>query len=169
MIDLTETLYSKWIWIMIQSNALRKLESILDEVITEGNDAETSGSVLLRTMRLDQQPQNIIDFYGVLSKAEEEAIKLKNLPRFDRYFQVIEELHKFCIINHIWTTRWKVFATHIKSKNVFIALDELANYFHSQNSKVFLEEKFINKLNAEFESLLSKILESDLSEELKNT
>lgn len=50
---------------------------------------------------------------------------------------------------------------------VLNTLDALANYFHSQNPAILLEQDFLQKLNGEFESLLDGILNSNLSGELK--
>jgi hypothetical protein len=42
-----------------QSNALRRLEDILDEAVAYENKAEQTGVVLLKVMKLDVEPQNI--------------------------------------------------------------------------------------------------------------
>lgn len=76
---------------MQQSNALRRLKTILDEAVTNGDRQELSGPILLRAMRLGEQPQNVVDFYELLDKAEEEAKELKNTPKITRYLQIILE------------------------------------------------------------------------------
>ena len=152
---------------MKQSNALRRLEIILDEAVTNGDREQNSGAILLQAMTLAFQPRNIVDFYELLNKAEEEARKLNNFPKINRYIQVIEELHDVFILNHIWNSKWSSFANHIESRGVLNTLDALANYLHSQNPRNFLEHDFLKDLNTEFDSLLSKVIESDLSKELK--
>lgn len=145
---------------MQQSNALRRLEIILDEAVTNGDGNQASGPIILKAMKLSNQPSKVVDFYELLNRAEEETKKLKNLPKIDRYLETIEELHKVFILNHIWVTKWSTFAGHIKTRGVLIALDALANYFHSQNPTVLLEQDFLEKLSHEFESLIKNILNS---------
>jgi hypothetical protein len=152
---------------MQQSNALRRLELILDKAISDGDKNQQSGPIILKAMKLNEQPQNILDFYELLNKAEEEGGKLKNIPRITRYLQTLAELREVFIVNHVWGTIWSTFASHIESRNVLTTLDALANYFHSQNPSILLEQDFLDKLNSEFESLLQEILTSDLSKELK--
>jgi hypothetical protein len=152
---------------MQQSNALRRLELILDEAISDGNKNQQSGPIILKAMKLNEQPQNILDFYELLNKAEEEGGKLKNIPKITRYLQTLAELREVFVVNHVWGTIWSTFASHIESRNVLITLDALSNYFHSQNPSILLEQDFLDKLNSEFESLLQEILTSDLSKELK--
>jgi len=72
---------------MKQSNALRTLEIILDEAVTKGEPSQSAGSILLKAMKLDAQPQSLVDFYELLNKAEEEARKLNNIPKINRYIQ----------------------------------------------------------------------------------
>ena len=90
---------------MNQSNTVRTLENILDEAVTNGSREEFSGKVLLQVMKLDIIPRNLVSFYELLSKAEQEAMKLKNYPnkypKINRHIQVIETLQEFFITNHI--------------------------------------------------------------------
>jgi len=152
---------------MQQANALRRLEMILDEAVTNENKNQQSGLVLLKVMKLEPKPQNIIFFYELLNIAKEEATRLKDLPKIQKYLDILEELHQVFVVNHIWETPWNTFTTHIEIRSVLIALDALANYFHDQNPAIHLEQEFLKKLNSEFEALLDNILNSDLSKELK--
>ncbi|MBD1927347.1 hypothetical protein H6F74_14005 [Trichocoleus sp. FACHB-90] len=152
---------------MEQSNALRRLEIILDEAVTNGNGEQSSAAILLEAMTLAVQHRNIVDFYELLNKAEEEARKLNKFPKIDRYIKVIEELQDVFIANHIWSSKWSIFADYIDNKGVLNTLDALANYLHSQNPKIFIEQDFLNDLNTTFSSLVEKVMESDLSKELK--
>lgn len=95
---------------MQQSNALRRLEKILTEVVASGATQHASGPILLKAMKLSEHPQNIIDFYELLSKAKEEAKSTKNKPNINRYIQSIEELYRVFVVNHVWST----FAAHIE-------------------------------------------------------
>ena len=140
---------------------------MLDEAVTEGDKNQASGPILLKAMKLSEQPQNILDFYELLSKAEEEAKKLKDLPKISKYLQKLEELYQVFVLNHVWSTQWQIFSVHIENGGVLITLDALANYFHSQHPALFLEQDFLGKLSGEFESLSCRISESDLSKELK--
>lgn len=152
---------------MHQSNALRRLEVVLAEAVANGDKNQSSGLILLKAMKLGDQSQNLIDFYELLSKAEEEARRIKNQPNITRYLQVLEELNQVFIFNHVWGAPWKTFTSHIESRNVLLALDALANYLNLQNRALFLEQDFLEKLNSEFNSLLDEVLNSDLSKELK--
>jgi hypothetical protein len=153
---------------MNQSNALRKLEQILDEAVNDGNASQSSGmSVLLKAMNLEGSTGNIMFFYGLLSKAKEEAESIRNLPKLDRYIRTVNELHEIFAVNHVANIQWVVFANEIKQKGILNTLDALANYFHDQNPKIILEEDFLEKLSDELSSLCDQILKSNLSKELK--
>ncbi|BAY24453.1 hypothetical protein NIES2100_42480 [Calothrix sp. NIES-2100] len=152
---------------MQQSNALRRLEEMLTEAVSNGDRNQASGPILLKVMKLSNQPQNIVDFYELLNKAEEEARTIRNKANINRYLQTIEELHHVFIVNHVWNTKWETFATYIKDKGVLNTLDALAYFFNDQNPAIFLEQDFLDKLKSEFSSLLERIFESDLSKELK--
>ncbi|MHC5771993.1 MAG: hypothetical protein ACYTXI_42060, partial [Nostoc sp.] len=102
----------------LQSNALRKLEETLTEAVTSGDRNQASGPILLNVMKLDKQPQNIMDFFELLNKAEEEARSIRNKPNINRYINTIEELHKVFVLNHTWETKWNVFASHIETNGV---------------------------------------------------
>jgi hypothetical protein len=149
-----------------QSNALRRLEGILDEAVAYENKKEQTGVVLLKAMNLDVEPQNIVEFYELLSKAKEESLRI-NKPKISRYISTLDELHKVFILNHLWTTEWNILSIHIESRNVLTTLDALADFFHTQDPLVFLEQDFLDKLKTEFQSLLESILNSNLSNELK--
>ena len=148
------------------SNALRRLEELLTEAVTNGDGNELSGLILLRAMKLSEQPQNIVDFCELLSKAEEEAKSIRNKTKIDRYIQTLEELHKVFVVSHIWSTQWAIFAGQINN-NILNTLDSLADLFDKQNPAIFLDQEFLEKLKDEFSDLLTKILESDLSRDLK--
>jgi hypothetical protein len=65
---------------MKQSNALRTLEIILDEAVTKGEPSQSAGSILLKAMKLDAQPQSLVDFYELLNKAETGFFKRSCYP-----------------------------------------------------------------------------------------
>lgn len=152
---------------MQQSNALRRLEEMLTEAVSNGDRNQPSGPILLKAMKLSNQPQNIVDFYELLNKAEEEGRSIRNKPNINRYIQTVEELHHVFVVHHLWNTKWETFATYIENKGVLNTLDALADFFNSQNPAIFLEQDFLEKLNGEFRNLLDRILKSDLSKELK--
>jgi hypothetical protein len=142
---------------MQQSSALRRLEEILTNAITNGDASQASGPILLKAMDLEPQPHNIVDFYELLNKAEEEARKVRTRPRIDRYLQTIEKLHEHFIVHHTWGVQWVTFSTYIEDKNILNTLDSLAEFFYSENPVIFLEEDFLEKLNTEFTILLEKV------------
>jgi len=96
---------------MDQSNTLRRLENVLGAATENGDTEQKCAIVLFQAMQVDYQPQNIMDFYEMLNKAEEEALTLKSIPRIDRYIQAVEELHTLFSVNHAWGQKWEVFAT----------------------------------------------------------
>jgi hypothetical protein len=59
------------------------------------------------------------------------------------------------------------FAGYINSKSVLNTLDALAEYFHSQNREVLIEEDFLKDLTDTFVNLLNEITDSLLPEKLK--
>jgi len=149
-----------------QSNALRRLEGILDEAVAYENKKQPAGTVLLKAMKLNQQPENIVGFYELLGKAKEESLRI-NKPKISRYISTLDELHQIFILHHVWTTEWNTFSSHIESRGILNTLDALADFFHAQDPLVFLEQDFLNQLKTEFQSLLESILNSTLSNELK--
>jgi hypothetical protein len=152
---------------MMQSNAIRNLEEILSEGVASGDRSHLCGAILLKAMKLDYMPNNMLDFYELLKKTKEDARRIKNIPKVDRYIRIIDELHQVFVLHHPWSTVWNVFAAHIESRNILNTLDSLANYFESQNPAMLLEQDFLDKLNSEFRDLLDGILKSDLSKDLK--
>src|SRR6476661_6733773 len=115
---------------MNQSSILRRLETILDYAVDKGEPNKKASLVLSEAMGLDSSPGSILDFCEILNKAEEEARNLRDVPKIHRYFQAIDDLHQLFVFNHIWNTDWHIFANHIRSKGILIALDALANYLH---------------------------------------
>lgn len=151
---------------MQQSNTLRRLANILREAVKNGKNDQNSALVLMEAMNFNSEPQNIVYFYALLLNAKEDAKKI-NIPEIEGYIQVLNELNAIFITSPIWGSRWDIFANHIKSKYVLTTLDALANYLHSQEPKIFIEKDFLLELNSEFEELLNRMLNSDLSKELK--
>lgn len=76
-------------------------------------------------------------------------------------------MHQVFVLNHVWDVTWNTFAAPIEGKNVLNTLDALADFFSSQNPAIFLEQDFLERLNDEFGNLLGRIIESNLSKELK--
>lgn len=152
---------------MNQSNALRRLEEILDEAVSKGSSNEHTGGVLLAVMKLKSVPRNIVDIYELFNKAEEEAKKIKNIPKIHRQIKTFDELYHFFLTNHLWGLPWSNFVPHIQNLKALDALDTLANYYHIQNPAIDLEKDFLDKLNGKFRELLDNVTESDLSNELK--
>ncbi|NJL23120.1 MAG: hypothetical protein HC895_23520 [Leptolyngbyaceae cyanobacterium SM1_3_5] len=118
-------------------------------------------------MKLDDIPENIVDFYELLNKAEEEARSIRNKPNLNRYLRTIKELKQIFVLSPVWSAKWNTFAVHIESKDVLNTLDSLADFYYMQNPTVFLEKDFLEELNGEFESLRDEIQDSTLSRELK--
>jgi hypothetical protein len=158
---------------MQRSSALQNLETILYEASKNGNATLASGVVLLKTMNLDPQPENLANFYELLNKAMAEAklIKIKIQPRLDDRLSTLKALYIFMTVNHLWAQPWSVFTTDSEGrlKHAMTALSELAGNFHAQNPVKFLEQDFLNSLNTQLAEILGEILKSgDLSEDLKN-
>lgn len=154
---------------MQQSNALRKLEEILTEAVADGDRSRAAGPILLKAMKLSEQvtAKDLVDFYELLNKAEEEAKSIRNKPRINRYLQTLDELHEIFIVNSVWNEAWKTFAIHIERGGVLNTLDALADFFYFQSPTRLLEQDFLEKLNDEFKELLDKVVESNLTKELK--
>ena len=151
-----------------QANALRKLDNILNEAINNGNQQQPAGPILLRAMELEETAHNLTNFYAVLTKAKNEAQRIRNKPKLDRYLKIIEDLHGIFIIHHLWSTPWQTFSMYIEGANILTALDSLADDFDRQNPSIFLKKDFIEKMDDDFTDLLKQVSESDLSQEFKN-
>jgi len=153
---------------MQQSNALTRLENILTEAVEKGDKNRASGHVLLTVMGLPStESQNLLNFYELLNRAEEETRRLKDINRIERYLKFIVELRAFSASGDLWNSAWENFSNYIEAKSVLISLDSLAREFHRQNPSILLEQEFLEKLSSKFESLLRSTLSSDLSKELK--
>ncbi|OWY65924.1 hypothetical protein B7486_39215 [cyanobacterium TDX16] len=139
------------------------MEEILTYAITNGEPRQASGLIFLEAMGLEPQPHNIVDFYELLNKAEEEAKSIRTKLKINRYLQTIEKLHEYFITHHLWGVHWNTFAAYINEKDILNTLDSLAEFFHSENPMIFLEKDFLEKLDSEFNFLLEQVFQSDLS------
>lgn len=151
---------------MGQNNSLRVLERVLTNASSASKAQEKFGLILLKSMGLDIQPQNIIEFYGLLSRARDEAASIKK-ENIERYVQVLDELYVFFVSNDLWNGQSNTFAANIQQKNILNTLDSLADFFGSQNPRIILEDDFLNLLKADFESILNDVSSSELSKGLK--
>jgi|SRR6476469_4255561 len=152
---------------MQESSALRKLENILDQAIKDGKRERSAGVVLLEAMKLPSEPKNLVDFYEILNKAEEEVKALRNRPKIDRYIQSMDLFHNTFITYHIWEVKWSTLASFIESRDLLNTLDSLAYFVHLDNPRVLLEEQFLTDLNNKLKSILDEIITSDLSQGIK--
>jgi hypothetical protein len=150
-----------------QSSALRRLEEVLTNAVDNGDVSEPSGLILLKAMSLQIQPHNIMDFYGLLNKAEGEAQRVRTIKNIDRYLGAINQLHEQFITNHVWTTKWQTFAAYVRNTNVLSMIDSLAEFFSLENPAISLDKDFMEQLSSEFTLLTAKILQSDLPGEIK--
>lgn len=149
-----------------QSNAIRRLEEILTDAVDSGNRDQLAGTILLGAMKLEGKPDNLVDFYELLNKAEEEAKSIRR-AKIDRFLQTIQELQQVFIVNSIWSEKWHTFANHIENRGVLNTLDALADFFDDQNPSILLESDFLDQLSDKFEELLNEIEESNLDTKLK--
>jgi hypothetical protein len=153
---------------MQQSNALRRLEVVLSEAFENGAVDQPAGSVLLKAMKLSvDDSNNIIDFYGILNKAREEARRMKGIPKIERDVDTLDKLTRLFVTHPIFSTQWQTLVNYIGDGHYLSVLNSLANSFHAQNPTIFLEREFLENLNREFNALLDEIISSELSKELK--
>jgi hypothetical protein len=153
---------------MQQSSALRRLVTILVEAINSGNPEESAGHAILNAMSLEARPKNIMAFFELLKRAEDEAGSIRNNPMLNMYLQRLGELYERFTANHIWGSKWAVFSSYIESTSILLALDGLTNYFHQEHPSIFLEEVFLERLTEKLNELHKEILQADLSPDLKN-
>jgi hypothetical protein len=153
---------------MNQSSALRQLETILDEAIKNGDKKAPTGIALMQAMQLEPKPQNFVSFFALLYNAEEETKRLETSSQNERDVFAIKRFQEQLIIENAWGKQWEHFSIHIEDKNILSLLHNLADRYHSKNPKPFLEEEFLVGLDKEFSSLLSEIIESDISRKLKS-
>jgi hypothetical protein len=153
---------------MIQSSALRRLEEVLTNAMTDGDIRLASGPILLQAMNIEVRPHHLVDFYELLNRAEEEAKCIRTKPKIDRFLQTLEKLHGEFIVRHLWEVPWGALSRYIEDKDLLNTLYSLAEFFHSENPSIFQEADFIDKLSDKFSTLLKEVIQSDLSSELKN-
>lgn len=151
---------------MGQNNSLRILERILTIATSDSKPQEKFGSVLLKSMNLDIKPENMVDFYGVLSRARDEAASIKK-ENIERYIKTLDELYGFFVKTDLWNGQFTPFASHIQQKNILNTLDSLADFFGDQNPRIILSEDCLPLLKKEFESVLDSIINSDLQQDIK--
>ncbi len=158
---------------MSESNVLRVLQAILKESIEQGNPEQAAGIVLLQTMKLNQEPKNLITFYELLSRAKSDAVKLRNISsdnhkeEYTESVEAIEALQDMFVLTPPWTQPWKSFAGQLKSGRYTSILASLARDFHVQNPKIFLEQEFLKELDLNLSSLKNEVLGSELSPSFK--
>jgi hypothetical protein len=105
---------------MSQSNAVRRLEIVLDDAVKNGQPGELCGRVLLQAMKLPEIPPNIVNFYELLGKAYAEAESLRTLPKLNVYLKILEELKELFITNHPWKAYWSEFHNSIVARNIHL-------------------------------------------------
>lgn len=149
-----------------QGNALRKLDKILSKVLTEKQD-QGAGPVLLKEMGLKQTPNNLALFFRLMAKAKEEAMSIKK-ENINRYLAAIDDLYNLFFTNSVWDAKLSAFVSPINSRNLLLATDALAEYYHNQNPIFSLEQDFLDYTQKELNSLLEKVIKSDISKDLKS-
>ncbi|NEP01262.1 MAG: hypothetical protein F6K58_21905 [Symploca sp. SIO2E9] len=152
---------------MNQTNALKRLATILEEAHSSGNQDKSSGSVLSKAMNIEAKPRNLIKFCALLNRAEEEARQLKHIGNHDKSIEEIGKLQYLFARSNIWSEKWKTFSDYIENKNIILIISFLADKFHSRNPKLLLSQGFLDELKKKFLSLLGEVQASDLSEPLK--
>lgn len=153
---------------MNQLNALRRLETILDEAIRHGNKSEFCGQVLLKAMKVNEQPENFLNFYELLAEAYAEAEKLRHMPRIERQLITLQELKALFITSHPWGIAWDRLYNNSLIMRSLDVLDSLAMEMHRLNPQITLDEDFLKQLSSDFESLLNQITDSELPQQLKD-
>jgi hypothetical protein len=154
---------------MNQSGALRRLETVLEYAVENGQKNRLCGHVLLEAMNLSIEAHNLINFYELLNKAYTEAELLKGIPedKLGRNLKVLTQLKEQFIAGQPWNNPWEPFCRKLIESNTLAILPLLANESYRINPKVDLELDFLRQLYDEFNSLLEQINESSLSQKIK--
>jgi hypothetical protein len=154
---------------MGQNNSLRILERILTIATSDPNSKpqEKFGLILLKSMNLDIQPENMVDFYGILSRARDEAASIQKDNIEERYIKPLDDFYGFFVENDLWNGPYAPFESHIKQKNILTILDSLADFFGDQNPRIMLSDDCLPLLRKEFELVLENVIKSDLSQDIK--
>jgi hypothetical protein len=151
---------------MEQNSALRILENVLSTACeTEANN--NFGSIVLLAMQLEDQPGNIIAFYGLLSRAREEATSLKK-EKIERYVKTLDDLYRFFVENNLWGGQKATFYNYIQQRGILNTLDSLADFFGIQSPRMLLNDDFLQSLKLEIDSILENVINSDLSKDIKD-
>jgi len=152
---------------MNQSNALKRLQIILNAAIANRKENNQAVAVLLTEMKLPITAANFVSFYEILGKASKEAELLASMPtsESDDSLKVLAQLNNLFIEKSPWQSNWIEFKTQLLATNTIVVLKLLASEFSRLSPKSGLEQDFLKELCNYFDELLQEIYDSDLPRE----
>lgn len=153
---------------MIQpSNALQRLKEVLSKATEEGDPNQLTGKVLLEVMDLGNESGKLTDFYKLLDQAEEATARVISLSESSSSYKVFKQLKEKFILSHLHSTKWGIFLDYINGANILAFLESTSDLVHTKEPAVLLNEDFLSELRNELEVLFGKILDSELSADVK--
>ena len=151
---------------MKYSNSIINLYEILEKA-NHGNLNINAADIIAEAMNSDDVESSILDFYGLLVKVEKDIKTIVDIEDLEDNIESITELQKFFVQANLFADRWSKFHQFIKNKNIHVILKHLSRDFESQQKKVYFDESFIKELRSDFNDILEKVINSDLSKDVK--
>ncbi|MEM9817188.1 MAG: hypothetical protein AAF827_12400 [Cyanobacteria bacterium P01_D01_bin.6] len=152
---------------MNQANSIRTLEKILGKALEQEENTYSAINVLAKAMDAEANTSSLMLFFEILSRSLDDIKKLNSIGNLQGYMGVMADLQEIFVNASPLKTQWTHFSSQIKSKNIVLILNSLANEFSRQNPEVLLEKDFLKHIKIEFNALLEKVSDSDLTGELK--
>ena len=109
---------------------------------------------------------NLTFFYALVNEAKQEASTLKK-DKIDEYINVISKFMDDLIVGDPWKGKVSSLRGNIANRNLPLIADSLAEYYYIQNPHLLPERAFLEYIQEALNDLLTEVIESDLSKELK--
>lgn len=148
---------------MSQVSSIRTLEEILRKAVQKGAPTHAFGNVITEAMGLNNEPQNMMLFFEIVSRAEKDVRKLQNVDHLEEDIQAIVELQSYFITQFQWGKKWETFKIYIQQRGIIRSLKSWAKDYAAQVSEVYIENEFLNELRLSLEEQLTEISKSDLT------
>lgn len=115
------------------------------------------------------EPYHILEIYSLANAALKEAGKLDKVRTKKHYKALLEDVVDFFSDPRLHNRTWVDFQGLLLERRILISLDSLADSYSNQFPRLLLlEEKEVNIIYEKFTKLSQEIIQSNLSEALKN-
>lgn len=148
---------------MRQVSSIRTLEEVLRKAVKEGSPTHPVGKVITEAMGLTNEPQNMMLFFEIVSRAEQDVRKLQDIDHLEEDIQAIVELQSYLITHFQWGKKWETFESHIQPSGIIRSLKSWAKDYAAQVSEAYIENEFLDELKLSLEEQLIEMSKSDLT------